>query len=302
MQINNYSEKNLDRAVLGETYHVVPFFSNGHLVRVKTKDNVLLHGFLNEPEQKSDRVFLYIAGAATNFYKGTKNPYLESAALANGYNYLTVNTRGRDEFTAYEIFSDCLLDLDIWLDFCQAKEYKEVIICGDSYGSLKVVYYLTEKEPKIVSTIMLLAPADMVGRWKKFVGGKTQEYLDLSRQMIQQRKELDLMPQESYHVEYYRKISAKTYYDRYGSESKIHIFDFHNPQFDFDRVKGLKLPTLVVVGSADDYVPNPKESMQRLENVNSNIEAKVIEGADHHFTGKEEELKKIIQEWLKENR
>ena len=294
MQINNFQEKNYERAVLSETYHVVPFFSNGHLVRVKTSDNLILHGFYNEPNEETKKVFLYTHGAHSNFYRGNTIQYLESVALSEGYAFLTVNNRGGDFNGRFEIIKECIFDFEAWISFCAAKGFEEIVIVGSSLATHKILYYLDEKENTLITKVILISPSNNIVLWKEKVQDKAEHYLNLAKKLIAQNKGKEYMPSDAY----LKMISAGTYYDRFGPESVIDDFNFHDSQFDFQRIRGLELPTLIISGDNDKYMRNAEESLKRLENLNKNIQTHIIPGADHWFTNQEEKLKTRIKEFL----
>ena len=115
--------------------------------------------------------------------------------------------------------------------------------------------------------------------------------------MVTAGKEKDLMPNEAY----YNPISAISYLSLYGGESKIHIFDFHDPQFEFKILREIKIPVLTVLGEKDknplDAAPETK--IKILNSILQNPTSALIEDADHLFTNKGAELEKIIELWLK---
>src|SRR5258708_12762274 len=66
----------------------------GELVRMKTSDNLELHGLLYEPQKKKDTVVIHIHGWTGNFYENEFLDYLAKACLKNNIAFLTFNTRG----------------------------------------------------------------------------------------------------------------------------------------------------------------------------------------------------------------
>ncbi len=293
MQITNYNEKSIERAVLGETYHVVPFFSNGHLVRVTTRDGVKLHGFWNEPEESTKKVFLYTHGGRSNFYEGNFVQHLESMAISLGYAFLTFNNRGHDHHGLFDLSRDFVHDFDIWLEFCQAKGYEEFILSGSSVTTHRILYYL-EQKPNVVDQIILISPSNNTGLWQERVQERADYWLNLAKEMIDKGQGREMMPGDSYR----RVMSAQTYYDRFGPDSIVDNFNFYDANYDFPRLKSLSIPTLIICGSADDHLKNAKDYLPKLEELNSNIQTRVIENGDHKFNGKEEELRLIIHRWL----
>jgi len=287
-----------------------PLFTNGQLVQVQTKDGIALHGFLNGPDKKTKKLFLLTHGAISNFYISTKNCYLENVALNKGYAFLTVNNRGRDYYARRELIADCLLDFDAWINFILKRRYTEIIFCGSSLATHKIVYYITRKKIANIKKLILIAPSDNIGLWKKHVQEKAQYWLDYAKNLIEEGKEDQLMPREAYP----RRLHARTYYDRYRKDSLLHTWDFHDQKFDpsisfrikseqgqkldFGLVKRVKLPTLIVTGDKDEYIEDHYENMRRLEEMNDCIKTKVVKGAPHSFEGYEKELANIVRKFV----
>jgi pimeloyl-ACP methyl ester carboxylesterase len=63
-----------------------------------------------------------------------------------------------------------------------------------------------------------------------------------------------------------------------------------------ERIKEIRIPVLIIHGTADRVVPieNSRELAKQLEN-SKLVE---VEGADHSYKGKEQETAKIIAQWI----
>lgn len=62
----------------------------------------------------------------------------------------------------YEIFEDCIIDIDLAIQKAKDLGYKRFILMGHSYGCNKLIYYYYKKNPDILGVILASAP-DMVG-------------------------------------------------------------------------------------------------------------------------------------------
>ena len=152
---------------------------NTKLIRIITKDKLLLSGALYTPVRSTDKAIFHIHGMAGNFYE---NKFLDNMAetyTANGYAFLSINTRGSGSFSdfpiegtkeeykrignAYEIFEESIYDIKAGIDFLQKEGYTEIILQGHSLGSVKVAYYVAETQDKRISKLILISPSDMVG-------------------------------------------------------------------------------------------------------------------------------------------
>jgi pimeloyl-ACP methyl ester carboxylesterase len=65
-----------------------------------------------------------------------------------------------------------------------------------------------------------------------------------------------------------------------------------------ERIKEIRIPVLIIHGTADRVVPieNSRELAKQLEN-SKLVE---VEGADHSYKGKEQETAKIVAQWINE--
>lgn len=144
---------------------------NYPIVKVTTNDGYLLHGLFFEPETKNKLVVIHIHGSAGNFYFNDFYPYL--AKLSNDLNiaFLATNNRGSEVYNiekgskyagaAIEIFEECLLDIDAWIEFAITKGYKKIILEGHSFGTNKIQYYaLNGKYRSQVKALILLGFTD----------------------------------------------------------------------------------------------------------------------------------------------
>ncbi len=270
----------------------------GELVSVKTEENIKLVGFLSPCETSTNKVFVMSHGRGGTFYSGfsTFLPSLVKAAHECGYNFLGVSDRGSGFFRIYDEFETCIVDYAKWVEFCKQRKYQKIILGAHSYGPSKIAYYYSQGKPKSVNGLFFLAPTDTYGMWKKQVGGNAGKYLNLAEELIRIGKESDLMPKEAY----YKPISAKSYHSLYGKNSKMHIFDFHNPNFDFALLKNIELPVLVVMGSKDEYPydEKPAKKIKVLQKILQKPILSLIDEANHVFTNKEKELAYVVKNWL----
>ena len=283
----------------------------GKLVTALTKDNIWLQGLFCEPKKKTNEAFLHIHGLQGNFYENYFIDPLVVEANKRGVSLLTVNQHGsgyRQDYWLkdfsdtkmfggnYELFEDCILDIDAWLKFLKSQGYTRVFLQGHSLGTLKVVYYQTKTKNPLVKTLILLSPADMAGLWKDGVGDNTSSFLRLAKNYVSKRQGDRLMPAKAAGY----PVSAKTYYNFYGPKARTHIFDFHNPDFDYKLLKKVSVPTLAILGDKDNYTKEGKagEYLELMKENMKDCEIKLFKDSDHWYTGNEEKLAKFLVGWL----
>src|SRR3990167_10814196 len=138
---------------------------NYPIVQTKTPDNLWLHA-LHLRAQDSNAVFLNVHGTASNFYEEYFIEVLAEKLAYQGISMLSTNNRGTGVYDAWqgngaavEKFSDCLIDIDSWVEFALEQGYEKIILSGHSLGAEKVTYYMIRgKYAGKVSALVLLAP------------------------------------------------------------------------------------------------------------------------------------------------
>jgi len=67
----------------------------------------------------------------------------------------------------------------------------------------------------------------------------------------------------------------------------------------FRHFKSIKKPTLIIYGDKDEYAwDNVPKIVKILKSYQPKLIYKIIKGADHGFRNKENQLAKIIANWL----
>lgn len=283
------------------------------LVRNATQDKLILHGALREPERKTKKLVLHIHGMAGNFYQ---NKFLEDLAeklTSSDWAFLSVNTRGhghiseekydtkKERYTLIgnynEKFEDCVLDIKSWIDFAETQGFEKLVLQGHSLGCSKVVYYLSKTHDNRVDKLILLAPSDMIGITEKWKGHK--EVLKEAKSMIKEGKGKELL---SKRLDEWYHLTAKTYVNFGERGNSIDVFNIYDPKKPSISLARIKLPILALVGSKDwCMVINPIKAMHILRDKAKSctqFDIAVIEGANHGYDGKEDDMAQILIEWL----
>ena len=296
------------------------FSARGQLVRCLTPDRLELHGFLAEPASPTSRkgIVVHIHGQFNNFYRPHFVGPLSRAITDAGFSFLAVNTRAL-EFSvelrryqsngssqserpfggSHEIFSDGVRDLEGWLKFaCELSE--RVILMGHSHGALKATHYLDrgERAQKIAATV-LLSPSDDVGTQRKALGKDFDTALAIARSMVGKGEANSLMPDWAYGY----PISAAAYVDMFSYNADLAIFRFDEPTEGFRELGHIDVPTFVAFGS-HDVATSSVDSHEAIKLIRAALppstpfSGTVIADASHTFAGHEEELARVIVDWL----
>lgn len=278
------------------------------LVRINSLDGIEQPGILYFPNEKTERIVIHVHGLYGNFYENRFLDVLAKTYTDQGYAFLTFNNRGvgaiselskGDDFTiigaCFEKFQDSLLDLEGVINWVKENGYKEIVLEGHSYGCNKVLYYYVKKKNPSIKKIVLLGPCDIPSECKKFLSGEEYEKAkEESTRLVREGKEEELI---DFLVMPNKKISAGTYYYDFlpgGEDDFIRYGD--GKERKSDVLNSLDIPVLVIFGDIDECVlTEPIEVVK--DYLQSNIldcNIEIIEGADHSYTDKYEELGKVI--------
>ena len=279
------------------------------LVRINSIDNIEMVGILYEPENKTNKIVIHIHGLCGNFYENRFLDTLADKYTKNGISFLTFNNRGTNfisellkgnEFEiiggCYEKFTDCLLDIDGAVNYVKEKGYTDIILEGHSYGCNKAIYYYYKRQDNSIKNIILLAPCDIPKECIKFLSKEEYERAkNEATKLVKEGKKKQLI---DFSINANGKISAETYYKDFLPNGENDFIRYRDGVDGNSKVlKSINIPVLTIFGNIDECVLTEDiETVKRY--LNNNIEKcniKIIDGADHSYTDKYEELGKIIE-------
>ena len=285
------------------------------IVKVITQDNYHLSGLFSEPKVKTESIIIHLHGSAGNFYQSNFYPYLFKLAEDLNIAFLSTNSRGTGVYdvevgtkytgAAIEIFEECLFDIDAWIEFAISSGYKNIILEGHSFGSNKIQYYaLNGKYKSQVRALILLGFTDSYGGQLKYLKKDNKDNKDVLREaeeLIKQSKPLQLLsdPYVNWGELPQTAQSYKNFMTPGSVLSDVLPLGQNKP---FTNFKKLTVSILGVVGDTDECtVISPKEAVDILNKENKNAECYMIENCNHMYLGREEELTRIIGEFLKKH-
>jgi len=291
---------------------------NYPIVQVKTEDGLWLHG-LYLPAAKKETVFINIHGTASNFYEEDFIEFMAERFVPAGISMLSTNNRGNGTYDAWgkrtgaavEIFEECLLDIDAWLDYVLQEGYSKVILSGHSLGTEKVVYYMSMgKYKNKINAVVLLAPADSA-RWRYYdktykvpatgETGREREELQvkIAQEMINQGKGDELMDRTSFAGLMPKTPKSLLNFRGEGIEL-LKALPFHSGKLEtYSRIS---VPILAVIGDQHEYTGIPiKDALELMKKENPRTEAYQLKDCDHDFENREEELVELVLNFIKKN-
>ena len=278
------------------------------LVRINSIDGVEQPGILYSPNENTNKVVIHVHGLNGNFYENRFLDTLAKSYINKNYSFLTFNNRGRDFITellkgngyaiiggSLERFKDCILDIEGVVNWIKEKGYNEIILEGHSYGCNKVIYYYNKKKDESIKKIVLLAPCDIPSEGKKFLSVEEYEKAKIdSTKFVNEGKENELI---DFSVMANGKIAAGTYYNDFlpgGENDFIRYADGKNGKSEI--LNNIDVPVLIVFGNIDECVLTESIDVVK-EYLNNNIKdcnIQIIDGADHSYTNRYQELGNAI--------
>ena len=272
-------------------------------VRMNSIDEIELPGILYTPDKNTDKIVIHVHGLNWNFYE---NRFIDTFAKSyadKNYAFLTFNNRGTgfitNDFTiiwwCLERFKDCILDIEGVVNWVKMKWYKEIILEWHSYGCNKVLYYFNQKKDVSIKQIVLLAPCDIPSECKKFLS--EEEYniaKDESTKLINENKENELI---NFSIMANEKIAAGTFYNDFLPDGENDFIRYSDgADVKSELLNSIDIPILIIFWDEDACaLTQPIEVVKwyLMNNIN-NCNVQIIEGADHLYIGKYEELGRII--------
>lgn len=278
-----------------------PAFSE-QIVQVQTKDDIVDSGVLFAPPKDVAKpiAVIWIHGWGVNFYSPTY--VVISRALAKrGYTTITGNTRMHDLGNVeawrgeerirgggyWGVASEQVRDLAAWLDFAEALGFKKVVLVGHSAGATAVQTYQAQTQDTRVVGVVLAS-----GNVRPDTRVPPPELVAQAKRMIADGRPEDLVQGPF--------VSAATFMDVVDTPPEFK--DFFGVQTPNPGVTRIRCPLLAFFGTHED-VGNEvdlellKSSIEHQHAGPTRVNAVMIQGADHMYTGQEDHVAEVIARW-----
>ncbi|MBI3089881.1 MAG: alpha/beta hydrolase [Candidatus Tectomicrobia bacterium] len=273
------------------------------LFTLRTEDGVTIDGALFVPlrVEAIATAVLIVHGKTSNFYSGlgrTLPPLLANDGISSfsinlrchDLGYARPDLRGSvspDAFTmaggAWERLEDGHKDIKAGVELLRQLGYSQIVLCGHSSGGYYAVDYLSRSNQ--VAALVLLSPLTTTKTALSFWFESEEERQAARRQaeaLVAEGRGHHLLPLPSW----YWAISAASLLDR-----------FHERQGWFDdALAKVRLPTLWLAGSMESRLELWRRSCERLPSIAKQFT--VIDGADHHYSGRERSVYEALREFI----
>jgi pimeloyl-ACP methyl ester carboxylesterase len=195
---------------------------------------------------------------------------------------------------AFETFEDCIKDIQTWVDYAKSLGYKEVWLQGHSLGPSKLVYFVTQTNPKDIAGLILLSPSDMIGLVHDPLGIKDHTVLlPEAEKLVAEGKDKQILSQPLWGI---LMLSAGTYLNFFSTGAKTAIFNYNKLGLGWDTVNKINLPVLAITGTEDDGIVPVMDAYKAMNLLKTELkqspkaETKVYENAKHGFDDYEQQI------------
>lgn len=283
------------------------------LVQTATEDKLILSGYFVDSTNK-DFAVLHIHGFEGNFYENKfiqhQAKHFENCKIA----FLTANTRGCEkikefrtvegEFATigarFETLEESPKDIDAWVKFLLNEGYKTIILQGHSLGTYKIVRYLFGGKFKLkISKLVLISPFDKLALVNSYIKTPIEQLLTRAEEEVKKGNGKNLISKDFDEIE----LSYNTFLSWYKLDDLGKVFNFNDKAYNFPTLSKIEIPTLLVVGSKDEYFhtsnpEHPEEAVEIFNKYIKNCKTEILDGAKHDYIGYENKLSEIIQTFI----
>ena len=197
----------------------------------------------------------------------------------------------------FEMFDNCIEDLQAYIDFAKSQGYKKIILGGHSYGCNKVIYYLYKTKSVDIDKYILIAPTDTEEKTDgEKVSAKSIE--KIANKLKKQNKLNDIIPILYDGYNYY---TARSFLDAMENKNH-HNLPIYNNKKGFFQLQEISQKGLFVMGEKDGYCKqNAQKHLDIINQYSKNQDniVKVIENTGHTFRNKEIDLSNVIIDFVK---
>lgn len=279
-----------------------------NLEQITTSDGYIHQGIVSLPKGARKGI-IWVHGLTSTFYSNVSMiQSLSHEALNQQMAFASFNTRGHDMITGvnivdptsskgykhgiagagYEQFTECVYDIAAVIDFLRAQGITEVVLIGHSTGANKVCYYQAENQDTRVKGVVLGSPlSDRYGH------ESDKETVAMMKLLVESGKGDGLVLGKMFFP-----LTPKRYLSLMtpGAEDQ---FGYGETPPQLPYVEKLTVPSLVLLGSQDEYLDRPAEAvLEVFSSLNKYMQTELIQGALHSYTGQEKEVANKIVSWV----
>lgn len=254
-----------------------------------------LDGAYYAPDGPIKGAAMYCHGNQMNFYVCAAR-FLAPYVTSLGYAFLAFNRRGHDSVStydsrepvggAYQTVAEGIEDNELAAQFLAEQGFKSPIVIGHSNGGVLASEHVA-RHPEIRALILLSAHAggnrltnpNSPSRFT--INEKTDDSIEEAQKLLAagRPRQLMLIPA------WWWVISARTFMDRLTNAPDL-----------VENAKRIRCPVLFIRGDQEPVDNYPAEKFK--ENCTGPCEIGIIPNCDHFYVGAEEQVAKVVMDWL----
>lgn len=285
-------------------------------------DGIKLDGLLYTSKNKTEDIILSIHGMATNCMK-KRETTMAKFANENNIDYFCFNNRGSELVkyirrytegkrekelggTSYEDVLEGYEDITGAIIKLKELGYKNIYLQGHSLGCTKIVYTyneLKDEQDDMVNNIkgiILNSLIDIPRALKVYLRDNFDKYLAYAEDKEKNGQKDEMMPQEAF----IHPISVKTFL-RYARDYQDINFANFGEDKELKVLNNIDVPLFMRWGNVNEMIVQMPEELVDLMNkciTNPNKDIYYMDGANHSYERKEEELAKQIIAFINRNK
>ncbi|MBB4287113.1 alpha/beta fold hydrolase [Roseospira goensis] len=169
--------------------------------------------------------------------------------------------------------TDAMAEIGAWVDWLKGEGVNAITLLGHSRGGNQTAWYAAESDDRAVRGVVLVAPAlwdadAFAAQYEAVTGTPLADVLAEARALEPDA----LLSLDRFLYCDDAQVAAGTVLDYYADDARR-----NTPTLLSD----IAVPTVVVVGTADDVVPGLLANLDGVEG--ENVMIKVVQGATHYF-------------------
>lgn len=271
------------------------------LVDATTEDGVLLDGAVIRPAGANVNP---LGVVWTHGFTGVFNePFLLKVgrALAGlGFTLVTGNNRGHNCGAMlartngqpllaggwWEQIEQSPYDVAAWIDFAAGLGFQRVALLGHSLGALKVPYYQAQRQDPRVAGVIVASPPLRAGNLSEQTVGQAEA-------LVAQGRGTELLPWGG--PGGFSAMSAQTCLSWTRTLPAVYREGAPHP-----AISQIRCPVFALYGSQEEQVGTAADldTIRRAAHAAARVETRMVEGADHLYTGHETEVAAALAPWL----
>jgi pimeloyl-ACP methyl ester carboxylesterase len=197
--------------------------------------------------------------------------------------------------SSLEKVEDCCHDLLGWTEFLVERGFRSIAVIGHSLGGIKTVYSAVHSPHPAVQRLVVVSPPRLAHGY--YLASEQRETFESHYREAEQSVAAG-KPDELIQIRFPLPflVSASSFLEKYGPDEK----------YNFLRYLGqIAVPALFTFGTVELQEVNFRglpEAITEATSARQNIRVVTVDGANHSYTGKIDELSHNIRSWLAASR